>query len=83
MPDKPWTRPIVPKREAIEGVCVECGCFVPAASVARVLRKNAADGNARVVCVDCSALKHAAKKPAPITIQGVKGRAEGNDDARR
>ena len=61
-------RPIKPKREAVDGVCVDCGHDTPAEEVARVLRITS-DGRGRVVCNDCSARIHAAKEPTPIPLQ--------------
>ena len=61
-------RPLHPKREPVDGVCVDCGRETPAAEVARVLRIDRA-GRGRVVCNDCSARIHAAKQPVPIPLQ--------------
>lgn len=61
-------RPIQPKRELVDGICVDCGREVRGAGVARVLRIDA-QGRGRVVCNDCSARIHAAKHPTPITVQ--------------
>ncbi len=61
-------RAIKPKRQTVDGVCVDCGRDTPAAEVARVLRITD-DGRGRVVCNDCSARIHAAKTPAPIPLQ--------------
>jgi hypothetical protein len=83
MPDSTWQRPITPKREAIEGICVDCGKSTPAAQVARVLRKAAADGNARIVCMDCSARKHATKQPTPLTVQRAPRRHPMPDEESR
>ena len=61
-------RPIQPKRDLVDGICVDCGREVRAADVARVLRIDA-HGRGRVVCNDCSARIHAAKQPTPIPVQ--------------
>ena len=61
-------QPLKPKRDAVDGACVDCGRETPAAEVARVLRIDRA-GRGRVVCNDCSARIHAAKQPAPIPLQ--------------
>lgn len=68
MSDTHPIRPIKPKRETVDGVCVDCGRATPAAEVARVLRITSA-GLGRVVCNDCSARIHAAKHPTPIPLQ--------------
>jgi DNA-directed RNA polymerase subunit RPC12/RpoP len=62
-------KPIVPKRDPVDGACVDCGRHVPAEQVARVLRRASVTQPARVVCNDCSARLHAAKRPAPIVVQ--------------
>lgn len=61
-------RQLQPKREAVDGVCVDCGREVLAAEVARVLRIDRA-GRGRVVCNECSVRIHAAKQPVPIPLQ--------------
>ncbi|HWE63521.1 MAG TPA: hypothetical protein VHB98_17550 [Chloroflexota bacterium] len=69
-----------PKRDAIGGVCVDCGREVAAADVARVLRVDS-QGRGRVVCNDCSARIHAAKGPAPIPLRRAPRKGEGTDKA--
>lgn len=67
-----------PKRQAVDGICVDCGRETPAAEVARVLRIDSR-GLGRVVCVDCSARIHAARQPAPIPLQRPTRRAGAAD----
>jgi DNA-directed RNA polymerase subunit RPC12/RpoP len=72
----PIGTPIVPKREYVDGTCVDCGRQVDADQVARVLRRPSDGRPARVVCVDCSARLHAAKQPAPLQVQRMMPRAQ-------
>jgi hypothetical protein len=63
--------PIVPKREPVDGTCVDCGRQTKADQVARVLRRPSDGRPARVVCNECSARLHASKQIAPIKVQRV------------
>ncbi|HVA89099.1 MAG TPA: hypothetical protein VNL71_04580 [Chloroflexota bacterium] len=73
-------RPLPRKHTPIDGVCVDCGREVVAANVACVLRVDSR-GRGRVVCNDCSARIHAAKGPAPITLQRRAHKDRGTEKA--
>jgi hypothetical protein len=68
--------PIVPKREPVDGTCVDCGRQTAADQVARVLRRPTDGRPARVVCNECSVRLHASKQPALIKVQRVMPRRQ-------